>query len=146
MNLVAACLGLFGIAFAAATILPLQSEATLLGLIYTGKFSIPLLVAVASLGNTLGAVVNWWMGRQVERFRGRRWFPASDRALAKARAWYARYGRWTLLLSWLPLGGDALTVAAGVMREPLLSFVLFVAIAKTGRYVVLVLAALQVFG
>lgn len=129
--------GLFGIAFVAATILPAQSEAALVGLLVAGKWSPLLLVAVASAGNVLGAVVNWALGRGVARFRHRRWFPVSEQALERATGWYRRWGRWSLLLSWAPIGGDALTVAAGVLREPLWSFLLLVAIAKTGRYLVL---------
>lgn len=100
-------------------------------------YSPVLLVIVASIGNTLGAVVNWMLGRFVERFSNRRWFPVSASALDRAIAWYRKWGRWSLLLSWAPLGGDALTVAAGVLKEPLWSFVLLVALAKTGRYLVL---------
>lgn len=128
--------GLFVIAFLAATILPAQSEATLVGLQVAG-YPIVLLVIVASVGNTLGAVVNWMLGRGVTRFQDRRWFPVSPATLGKASAWYRKRGRWSLLLSWAPIGGDALTVAAGVLREPFWSFLALVAIAKTGRYVVL---------
>ena len=131
--------GLFALAFVAATILPAQSEAALVGLQVAGYPIVPLVI-VASIGNTLGAVVNWALGRGVERFRNRRWFPVSPASLDRASRWYGKWGRWSLLLSWAPIGGDALTVAAGVLREPLWSFVLLVAIAKTGRYVVLAAA------
>jgi membrane protein YqaA with SNARE-associated domain len=128
--------GLFVIAFIAATILPAQSEVVMAGMQVAGYPIVPL-VLVASLGNTLGAIVNWALGRGVDRFRDRRWFPVAPAALDRASAWYRRWGRWSLLLSWAPIGGDGLTVAAGVMREPFWSFLLLVAIAKTGRYVVL---------
>jgi membrane protein YqaA with SNARE-associated domain len=101
-------------------------------------------VLVASLGNTLGSVINYALGRMLERFRHRRWFPASEAALDRAQGWYARWGRWSLLLSWAPIIGDPLTVIAGVMREPLWRFVVLVAIAKTGRYVTLAWITLQV--
>ncbi|MET3660929.1 YqaA family protein [Aquamicrobium ahrensii] len=129
--------GLFGVAFIAATILPAQSEAALVALLFTGKWSPLLLVAVASAGNVLGAVVNWALGRGIARFRHRRWFPVREQALERATGWYRRWGRWSLLLSWAPIGGDALTVAAGVLREPLWSFLILVTIAKTGRYLAL---------
>ncbi|MBX3568627.1 MAG: DedA family protein [Rhizobiaceae bacterium] len=129
--------GLFAISFVAATILPAQSEAALMALLVAGSLPAWLLVAVASAGNVLGAVVNWGLGRGVQHFADRRWFPASPQALRRASDWYRRWGRWSLLLSWAPIGGDALTVAAGVLREPLWSFILLVAVAKTGRYVVL---------
>ncbi|HHZ10563.1 MAG TPA: DedA family protein [Rhizobiales bacterium] len=134
--------GLLAIAFVAATVLPAQSEAALVGLLIAGTHPPVQLVAVASLGNVLGAVVNWAFGRGVERFRERKWFPVGPSALERATVWYRKWGRWSLLLSWAPFGGDALTVAAGVLREPLWSFVVLVTIAKTARYVVLAAATL----
>jgi membrane protein YqaA with SNARE-associated domain len=129
--------GLFAVAFVAATILPAQSEAALVALLVLGEQSPVLLVFVATLGNVLGAVVNWLLGRWVEQYRHHRWFPVSEKALDRAIGWYRRWGRWSLLLSWAPIGGDALTVAAGVLREPLWSFLLLVTFAKAGRYIVL---------
>lgn len=126
--------GLFFVAFVAATILPMQSEALLAGLLISDAYSTVLLLVIASVGNILGSVINWLLGRGVERFRHRSWFPASPKALDRAEKWYRRYGRWTLLLSWMPIGGDALTVVAGVLREPFWSFLVLVAIAKIGRY------------
>ncbi|OWV87970.1 hypothetical protein ATY75_21175 [Rhizobium sp. N122] len=128
---------LFLTALGAASLLPMQSEPVLVGLILTGKFSLPILLAVASVGNTLGSILNWFIGRGIERFRDRRWFPVSEETLGRSSRWYRRYGKWSLLLSWMPLFGDALTVVAGVLREPLLTFTILVFIAKTGRYVVL---------
>lgn len=138
--------GLFAVAFVAATILPAQSEAALVALLVAGTHSPTMLVAVASLGNILGAVVNWGLGRGAVRFRDRRWFPVRPSALDRATGWYHRWGRWSLLLSWAPIGGDALTVAAGVLREPLWSFVALVGLAKTVRYIVLAAATLGVIG
>ena len=142
----AAYSGLFGAALAAATILPLQSEAALVGLLMSGTYSPILLLAVASLGNTTGSLINWGLGRSLDRYRGRRWFPVKAAAMDRAQGWYRRYGRWTLLLSWLPLVGDPLTVVAGAMREPLLPFLLLVALAKTGRYLALTIATLGWLG
>lgn len=137
-----AYLGLFGAALIAATILPLQSEAVLVGLLLTQDYSVAVLFFVATCGNVLGAVINWYLGRFLLRFQGKRWFPANPRQLEKAQAWYHRYGRWSLLGSWLPIVGDPLTVVAGVMREPLLPFLLLVTLAKAGRYLVLIGATL----
>lgn len=137
---IAAYAGLFVAAFLAATIFPMQSEAILVGLILSGDYSTPALLAVASVGNTLGAAVNWGLGRGIERFRDHRWFPASAESLEKAQTWYRRYGKWSLLLSWLPIGGDALTVIAGVLREPLPTFLLLVFIGKAARYAMLAAA------
>lgn len=129
--------GLFAVAFIAATILPAQSEAALVALLVLGEQSPVLLVIVATIGNVLGSVVNWLLGRWIEHYRDRRWFPVGEQALDRATGWYRRWGRWSLLLSWAPIGGDALTVAAGVLREPFWSFLLLVTAAKAGRYIVL---------
>jgi membrane protein YqaA with SNARE-associated domain len=134
--------GLFAIAFAAATILPAQSEAALAGLLAMGSFSPAMLVLVASVGNVLGSAVNWGLGRGIERFRDRPWFPLRPATLNRATNWYRRYGRWSLLLSWMPIIGDPLTVVAGVLREPLWSFVAIVALAKVSRYLVVAGAVL----
>lgn len=127
-------LGLFTAAFAAATILPMQSEAALAGLLLTESFPAAMLIAVAGAGNILGSVVNWLIGRGIERSRDRKWFPVGATTLERAMKWYHRYGRWSLLLSWVPVMGDPLTVVAGALREPFWSFVVIVAIAKISRY------------
>ena len=142
----AAYAGLFAAAFIAATIFPMQSEAILVGLMLTGKYSVPALIAVASSGNTLGSAVNWLLGRGIERFRGSRWFPATPAQLERAERWYRKYGKWSLLLAWLPVGGDAITVIAGVLKEPLWSFLLLVFIGKLARYLVLAFATAGVMG
>jgi membrane protein YqaA with SNARE-associated domain len=132
--------GLFMAALVAATIFPMQSEAALAGLALAG-YSPALLLIVASIGNILGSVINWMLGRFIEHFRDRSWFPASPAALARAQSWYQRYGKWSLLLSWVPIIGDPLTLIAGVMREPLPVFLLLVTIAKVGRYIAVLLIA-----
>jgi hypothetical protein len=129
--------GLFAVAFVAATVFPLQSEAALIALLLGGQQPVWALIAVASVGNVLGSVVNWVLGRGIERFRNRRWFPASPAALERAQGAYQRWGKWSLLLSWAPFIGDPLTVVAGVLREPLPIFLLLVTMAKVGRYVTL---------
>ncbi|WP_439533399.1 YqaA family protein [Polymorphobacter sp.] len=131
---------LFTSALIAATILPMQSEAVLVALLMAGDHPVWALLLVATLGNVLGSVINWAIGRHLRHFSGRRWFPASERQLARAQSWYGRYGRWSLLASWVPLVGDPLTVVAGIMREPIGPFLLLVTVAKGGRY--LALAAL----
>ena len=136
MESIALYAGLFLSAFVSATLLPLQSETVLVGLLLTGH-SPWAAIAVASVGNVAGAVLNWSIGRGIERLRDRRWFPLSAASLQRAQAWYLRHGKWSLLLSWMPLIGDPITVAAGVFREPLPTFLLLVGIAKVGRYLVL---------
>jgi membrane protein YqaA with SNARE-associated domain len=134
--------GLFIAAFLAATILPAQSEAGLAALVLASPASVTLLVVTASLGNVLGSLVNWYLGLSINRFTGKRWLPMNTH-LSRAISWYSRYGRWSLLLSWAPVIGDPLTVVAGIMREPFLRFLFIVGIAKTGRYIVVALLALQ---
>ncbi len=130
---------LFAAAFGAATILPFQSEIVFVTLQLREAASLTVLLIVASVGNVLGAVVNYVLGRLIDRFRDRRWFPASETQLAKARDWYNRWGFWSLLLSWAPFG-DAITVVAGMLRVPLWLFLTLVGIAKAGRYAVLAAA------
>lgn len=132
--------GLFLSALIAATILPMQSEAVLVGLMVSGHYSTALLLLVATLGNVLGSLINWLLGRFIERYRDRPWFPVSPEKLDAAGNWYRRYGKWSLLLSWAPVIGDPLTVVAGVLREPLWAFLLLVTLAKAGRYLSLAAA------
>ncbi|PCR95917.1 hypothetical protein CP336_12990 [Pseudomonas fluorescens] len=139
-------IGLFFAAFGAATLLPLQSEAVLVGLLVSDRYWLWGLLAVATLGNVLGSLVNWWLGRGLERFQGRRWFPVSPKHMDRARVHYQRYGHWSLLLSWLPVIGDPLTLIAGVMREPLGRFLLIVTLAKGARYAVLAMLTLGWLG
>ena len=102
---------------------------------------LPVLL-VATAGNLLGAMLNWWLGRYITHFQQRRWFPLTPERLARTQAAYHRWGYWSLLLSWAPFIGDPLTIVAGVMREPLWRFTLIVAIAKGGRYLLLTAATL----
>ncbi len=126
--------GLFWAAFLSATILPGSSEAVLLGLIALGSWSLAVLIAVATIGNTLGSVVNWWLGLYVERWRGHPRFPVKPDEFERYQDWYRRWGVWSLLLAWVPVVGDPLTVMAGVMRTPLWLFLLVTGIGKLARY------------
>ena len=141
-----AYLGLFAAAFVAATLLPAQSELLLGGMIASGDYSIPLLILAATVGNILGSTVNWVLGRYFSHLKERRWFPIKKAQLEKAGHWSHKYGRWSLLLSWVPIIGDPLTLLAGILREPLPSFLAIVAIAKLGRYLAVAGAALGLTG
>lgn len=134
MQHVAEYAGLFGASFLAATVLPFQSEVVLFAMLLTDHYPWWLLVLMASAGNVLGSVVNWALGRVLARFGERPWFPVRRDSIARAEAWYHAYGRWSLLLSWLPVIGDPLTMVAGVLREPFWVFLALVAIAKVSRY------------
>ncbi len=130
-------LALFGSAFLAATILPFYSEVLLYALLREGLDPV-MLVIVATLGNTLGAVVNWVLGLYLLHFQDRRWFYFSSAQIDKAQRWFQRYGFWSLLLAWMPIGGDALTLIAGIMRVRLWLFLLLVGTGKALRYVTVV--------
>lgn len=142
MDFVLSHAGLFAVAFLAATVLPFQSELVLAALLVAEPGQWASLLVAASLGNTLGAVVNWVLGRLIHRFRDRRWFPVKPAEYEKVERWYARWGVWSLLLAWLPFGGDALTVVAGALGTRLAPFLVLVAIGKTARYAVLAAATL----
>lgn len=131
-----ALLGLFVAAFIAATLIPFQSEAIFVALQVTEVASVATLVIVASIANTLGAFVNYWVGARAEQFRDHRWFPMTPEKLDRATVWFARWGKWSLLLSWMPLV-ELTTVVAGTLRTPLWQFALLVGVAKTARYVAL---------
>ncbi|WP_122582259.1 YqaA family protein [Pseudomonas viridiflava] len=132
--------GLFMAALGAATLLPMQSETVLAGMLLSQAYPAVVLLSVATAGNVLGSILNWLLGRSIIRLRHKRWFPASEAQLEKAQRFYLKYDYWSLLLSWVPLIGDPLTLIAGVLREPLWRFVLIVTVAKGARY--LVVAAL----
>ncbi len=128
---------MFASAFLAATILPAQSELVLIGFLTAGAHSVVGMLIVASIGNVLGSCVNYVLGLYAQTFQDRNWFPASPEQLGRARGFYHKWGRWSLLLAWMPIIGDPLTVVAGVMREPWWSFLILVTISKVTRYVAL---------
>lgn len=132
--------GLFLTAFLAATILPAYSEVTLLAALKTDAEPLWLWL-VASVGNTLGSVVNWWLGGRMLQFQDRAWFPVRVSELERAQRWFQRYGTWSLLLAWAPIGGDGLTVVAGILKVRFLPFVVLVATGKAARYAVVILLA-----
>lgn len=135
--------GLFAAAFVAATILPAQSELLLGAMLVSGRFDTAALLVVATAGNVLGSIVNWLLGRYFAYYREKRWFPASAATMARAEAWFARFGPAVLLLSWVPVIGDPLTVVAGVLRMRFVPFLLVVTLAKGGRYLFLTFAVMN---
>ena len=112
-------LTLFISAFAAATIIPAQSEALLAYLVSLEPSYTTRLITVATIGNVLGSIVNWWLGRLAQKFKNKSWFPVSEDKLLHGEKYYRKYGRFSLLLSWVPFIGDPITIVAGVLREPL---------------------------
>ncbi|MEZ5755721.1 MAG: YqaA family protein [Paracoccaceae bacterium] len=145
MILGSALLGLFLAAFVAATLVPFQSEILFAGMLVAQPERFGVILIVASVGNVLGSCLNYGLGRGLMRMPLPERIRVPEETLARAEAWFRRWGVWSLLLSWLPLG-DVLTLVAGTLRTPLWLFVLLVTVAKTGRYLVLGLIVLGVFG
>ena len=104
MALIAALSGLFAAAFVAATLVPFQSEILFVALQLAAAAPLWALVVVASIGNTLGALVNYAIGLGVTRFEGKRWFPVRPVQMARATRWFQRWGVWILAVQ-LGAGG-----------------------------------------
>ncbi|MGH1487730.1 MAG: YqaA family protein [Cellvibrionaceae bacterium] len=135
---------LFISAFGAATILPLSSEFVVTAMLVEG-FS-PLWVwLVATTGNTLGATLSWLMGRYLIHFQEKSWFPFKPNTIDRSQRWFQCYGKWSLLMAWTPIIGDALPFIAGVMRVNILWLVILVGIGKGLRYYLLIIAYLQLW-
>lgn len=130
-------LSLFASAFLAATIFPFYSEFAVAGALALHADP-AMILAVATLGNTLGAAVNWVLGRFLVHYQKRRWFPFKGEQIERAQRWFQRYGVWSLLMAWAPVGGDALTFIAGLMRIRFDVFLVLTAVGKGGRYAVLI--------
>ena len=129
---------LFIISFLAATILPLSSELVLSTMLLTDSFDKYLLLVVASFGNILGSSVNWYLGKKILIFKDKKWFPANERQIAKGEIYFKKYGIWSLLLAWVPIIGDPLTIVAGILRVKFFTFLLLVSISKISRYIFLI--------
>ncbi len=136
-------LGLFATALLGATLIPVSSEVVLAALSAAQGFDTWLLVAIATTGNTLGGVINWMLGRYCLHWHDRRWFPIKPASLARATERFNRYGLWSLLLAWLPVVGDPLTFAAGILGVRFPIFVVLVAVGKAARYIAVVALAQQ---
>ena len=131
---------LFLVSFASATLLPMGSEAVLLYDLSQGHAAW-LLWIVATLGNTLGAGFNYWLGMKGEGYLERKGYLSSQK-MHNAQKRFAKWGGWALLLSWMPIIGDPLTFIAGVLRYDLRKFILIVTLAKGVRYAVIVIGFL----
>ena len=132
----AALLGLFASGFVSATLLPGGSEALLLYLASDAEASVGALWLAASAGNTLGGMTNWLLGRWLSGARlARSWTAHHQRGTALLRRW----GAPVLLLSWLPVIGDPLTLVAGWVRVPWPLALLYIAAGKGLRYGLLLL-------
>ena len=134
---------LFLSSFFSATLLPAQSQAVLAFQLVSNKNNLIYLIFVATLGNVLGSLVNWYLGRFCLKYKEKKWFPIKVNQLEKGQKYYRKYGRFSLLFSWLPVIGDPITLVAGVLKEPLWSFLIFVTIAKGLRYIFVVVITLN---
>ncbi len=137
-------LALFLSSFFAATLLPAQSEAVLSFQLASNKEDLIYLLLIATSGNVLGALVNWYLGKFFLHYKEKKWFPIKTDKLAKGEKYYKKYGRVSLLLSWMPIIGDPITFVAGVLKEPLWSFLILVTIAKGLRYIFIVAVTLNI--
>jgi membrane protein YqaA with SNARE-associated domain len=127
---------LFFSAFISSTLFPGGSEAILAYLTVNGEHSLFLLITIATVGNTLGAMTSWGIGRLISiRYSAERLSKVSQQ---KAVAQLQKYGSPILLLSWLPVVGDPLCVAAGWLRIHWLPSLLFIAVGKLLRYLVVI--------
>ena len=126
------------ISFLAATILPLSSELVLSTMLLTDSFDKYLLLVVASFGNIFGSSVNWYLGKKILIFKDKKWFPVNEKQIAKSEMYFKKYGIWSLLLAWVPIIGDPLTVIAGILRVNFFTFLLLVSVSKTSRYIFLI--------
>ena len=131
-------LKLFIISFLAATILPLSSEIVLTTMLLTNLFEKNILLIVASSGNILGSIFNWYLGKKITIFKDRKWFPVSPEQLNKSQKYFQKYGLWSLLLAWVPVIGDPLTLLAGVLKVRFSIFFILVSISKISRYIFII--------
>jgi len=127
---------LFLSAFGASTLLPIYSEAVLLYDLSKGYPPL-LLWLVATIGNTLGSILNYYLGLKGEDFLERKGYLPKEKMM-RYRKLFEKYGGWILLMSWMPVIGDPLTFIAGVLRYDFRRFVLIVFFAKGIRYAFLI--------
>ena len=128
---------LFGSAFISATLFPLGSEALLIYDITQGH-NIYLLLFFATFGNSLGSVVNYFLGLKGEEYLINKKL-LNEKYILKAKIYFDKYGAWSILFSWLPIIGDPITFVAGVLKYDFKKFLILVVIAKFSRYLFLVL-------
>lgn len=134
---------LFLLSFLASTVVPLGSEWLLVAMV-AGGYDPVLCVAVATAGNTLGACTTYAIGLFGGPFLIGRILRITDEARQKAERLYARYGSWSLLLSWLPIVGDPLCLVGGILRVRFGRFSILVFLGKLARYIIVTLVALKI--
>ena len=135
-------LSLFVVSFMVATIVPFGSEIYFATLLSINEYNSLLLLIAASIGNILGSVFNWICGYYVTFIIQKKWFPINQNQITKATNFFLKYGKWSLLLAWVPFIGDPLTFVAGTLRYTFLPFLILVSIGKIARYLVIYFSAL----
>lgn len=128
-------LGLFLVSFFAATILPFSSEAVLAAMTLGGWSGQSLLI-VASVGNTLGGLTNYAIGRWIPEKKLANWLGLDTKEASRWKKPIERYGPFAALLCWLPVIGDPIAIALGVFRVPFTSTAILMFVGKALRYVV----------
>lgn len=132
----------FVVSFISATLLPLGSEPVVYGLVSLNPELLWQVIAVATVGNTLGGALDWWMGYGAHKVADK--YRHSSHHV-RALDWLERMGPKACLLAWLPLVGDPLCAVAGWLKLPFWPCLLYMAIGKCARYVVWTLALVGVF-
>lgn len=132
----------FVVSFISATLLPLGSEPVVFGLIHLNPELFWQVILVATVGNTLGGAVDWWMGYGAHKVADKYVHSTHH---ARALAWLETLGPKACLLAWLPLVGDPLCAVAGWLRLPFWPCVAYMAVGKFARYVVMTTALTGVF-
>ena len=135
-------ISLFVVSFMVATIIPFGSEIYFASLLAMDNNNSLLLLIAASTGNILGSVFNWICGYYTAYFIQKKWFPINQNQIDKATKFFSKYGKWSLLLAWVPFIGDPLTFVAGTLRYSIIPFVVLVSIGKVGRYIVIYFSTL----
>jgi len=123
-----------------ATIVPFGSEAYFITLLSLDKYNGLLLLTAASIGNILGSLFNWICGYYINYFIKKPWFPINNKMIDRGNKIFNKYGKWSLLFSWLPFIGDPITFVAGTLRYPVAPFLVLVSIGKIGRYLIIYLS------
>ena len=129
------------VSFLAATILPFSSEIVLTAMYLSNSFETYFLLIFASIGNILGSITNWYLGKKITIFQDRKWFPVSPNQLDRSQKYFQKYGLWSLLLAWVPIIGDPLTLLAGVLKVRFSLFLILVSISKISRYLFILYVA-----
>jgi|TARA_B110000114_G_C15084421_1_gene395495 membrane protein YqaA with SNARE-associated domain len=126
------------VSFLAATILPFSSEIFLSVMILSKEYQSVLLLLFAGIGNISGSVVNWYIGKKILIFKNKKWFPVSSNQLNKSQEIFNKFGSWSILIAWVPIIGDPITVLAGVLKVKFLKFFILVTLSKLSRYIFLI--------